>query len=117
VLEGILAGCLEARVGSLLEGRHHVGKAVEIFDRLQSGALGASLGLSDDSGYVSEATRLTLNAAACQRMGVAAGVTALQLDWETIANRFERVIRSAIQSELGPSPDGRVNVPRPIPSR
>ena len=78
---------------------------------------GASVELSDDAGYVSEATRLALNAAACRRMGVAARATALQLDWETIANRFELVIRGAIQSELEPRQNSQVNVPRPIPSR
>ena len=78
---------------------------------------GASVDLADDAGYVSEATRLALNAAACQRMGVAARATALQLDWETIANRFELVIRGAIQSERGPSPNSQVNVRRPIPIR
>jgi glycosyltransferase involved in cell wall biosynthesis len=78
---------------------------------------GASVDLADDAGYVSEATRLALNPFACQRMGVAARATALQLDWETIANRFELVIRGAIQSELGPRPKTEVNAPRPIPLR
>jgi glycosyltransferase involved in cell wall biosynthesis len=76
---------------------------------------GASVDLSDDSGYASEAVRLALNPAACVRMGLAARTTALQLDWETIANRFELVIRGAIQSERGPSPNSQVNSPRPIP--
>lgn len=62
---------------------------------------GASVDLADDAGYVSEAVRLALNPAACSRMGAAARATALQLDWETIANRFEVVIRGAIQSEVG----------------
>jgi glycosyltransferase involved in cell wall biosynthesis len=62
---------------------------------------GASVDLSDDAGYVREAVRLALNPTACGRMGLAARATALQLDWETIANRFEFVIRGAIQSELG----------------
>jgi len=57
--------------------------------------------LSDDAGYVREAVRLALNPTACGRMGLAARATALQLDWETISNRFEFVIRGAIQSELG----------------
>ena len=78
---------------------------------------GASVDLSDDSGYASEAVRLALNPTACVRMGLAARATALQLDWETIANRFELVIRGAIQSERGPSPNSRVNAPRPIPIR
>jgi len=78
---------------------------------------GARVDLADDAGYVSEATRLALNPFACQRMGVAARATALQLDWETIANRFELVIRGAIQSELGPRPKTEVNAPRPIPLR
>ena len=76
---------------------------------------GASVDLSDDSGYASEAVRLALNPTACVRMGLAARATALQLDWETIANRFELVIRGAIQSERGPSPNSQVNAPRPIP--
>ena len=62
---------------------------------------GASVDLSDDAGYVREAVRLALNPTACGRMGLAARATALQLDWETISNRFEFVIRGAIQSELG----------------
>lgn len=78
---------------------------------------GASVDLADDAGYVSEATRLALDPAACQRMGIIARTTALQLDWETIANRFEIVIRGAIRSERGPSPNSRVNAPRPIPIR
>jgi len=73
--------------------------------------------LSDDAGYVREAVRLALNPTACGRMGLAARATALQLDWETIANRFEFVIRGAIQSALGPSQNGQVSVPRPIPLR
>jgi glycosyltransferase involved in cell wall biosynthesis len=78
---------------------------------------GASVDLADDAGYVSEATRLALNAAACRHMGVSARATALQLDWETIANRFEFVIRGAIQSELEPNQNSQVNAPRPIPLR
>jgi glycosyltransferase involved in cell wall biosynthesis len=78
---------------------------------------GASVDLSDDAGYVREAVRLALNPTACGRMGLAARATALQLDWETIANRFEFVIRGAIQSALGPSQNGQVSVPRPIPIR
>jgi len=78
---------------------------------------GASVDLADDTGYVSEAVRLALNPTACGRMGLAARAAALQLDWETIANRFELVIRGAIQSERGPSPNSQVNAPRPIPIR
>jgi glycosyltransferase involved in cell wall biosynthesis len=78
---------------------------------------GASVDLADHSGYVSEAVRLALNPTACGRMGLAARATALQLDWETIAARFELVIRGASQSERGPSPNSQVNAPRPIPIR
>jgi hypothetical protein len=52
-----------------------------------------------------------------QRIGIVARATALQLDWETIANRFEFVIRGAIQSELEPRQNSQFNVPRPIPLR
>ena len=90
------------------------GAALEL---VRTDKTGARVDLADDTGYVSEAARLALDPAACQRMGIAARATALQLDWETIANRFEIVIRGAIQSGLGASPADPVNVPRPIPTR
>ena len=90
------------------------GAALEL---VRTDETGARVDLADDAGYVSEAARLALDPAACQRMGIAARATALQLDWETIANRFEIVIRGAIQSGLGASPADPVNVPRPIPTR
>ena len=90
------------------------GAALEL---VRTDKTGARVDLADDTGYVSEAARLALDPAACQRMGIAARATALQLDWETIANRFEQVIRGAIQSGLGASPADPVNVPRPIPTR
>ena len=56
-------------------------------------------------------------ATATVRARATGSATALQLDWETIANRFELVIRGAIQSAPEPRQNSQVNVPRPIPSR
>jgi glycosyltransferase involved in cell wall biosynthesis len=86
-------------------------------DLIRPGHNGASVALADDAGYVREAIRLALDPDTCRKLGFAARQTALRLNWETIVDRFEVVIRSAVHSGLGDVPIGPVSVPRPISSR
>ncbi|NBS98823.1 MAG: glycosyltransferase, partial [Betaproteobacteria bacterium] len=90
------------------------GAALEL---IRPGQNGASVALDDDAGYVSAATRLAVDSDTCRALGAVARETALQLDWETIVDRFEVVIRSAAHGGFGIVPTGAVNAPRPIPSR
>jgi glycosyltransferase involved in cell wall biosynthesis len=90
------------------------GAALEL---IRPGHNGASVALADDAGYVREATRLALDPDGRCKLGSAARLTALRLDWETIVDRFEVVIRSAAQNGFNDVPIGTVNVPRPISSR
>ena len=90
------------------------GAALEL---IRPGQNGASVALDDDAGYVSAATQLAVDSDACRALGAVARETALQLDWETIVDRFEVVIRSAAHSGFGSVPTGTLSAPRPIPSR
>jgi glycosyltransferase involved in cell wall biosynthesis len=90
------------------------GAALEL---IRPGQNGVSIALDDDAGYVSAATRLAVDSDTCRALGAVARETALQLDWETIVDRFEVVIRSAAQGRFGTIPMGTVSAPRPIPSR
>jgi len=90
------------------------GAALEL---IRPGQNGASVALDDDAGYVSAATQLAVDSDTCRALGAVARETALQLDWETIVDRFEVVIRSAAHSGFGSVPTGTLSAPRPIPSR
>ena len=81
---------VEAMASGLAVVAYGDGAALQL---IEHGRNGLCVPVTDDAGFLVQALQLALDLSACRRLGSAARATALQLDWETIVDRLEGVLR------------------------